>query len=915
MMITLAGSVLMAPNQASAISGSEFNPANIIDDGVFFNKDTMNTGDIQNFLNSKVASCRAGYTCLKNYSQGFGSIGADAYCGGISGGTKSAANILFDVSQACGINPQTLIVMLQKEQGLVTDDWPTDNQYRIAMGYACPDTAPCDSQYYGFFNQVYNAARQMKRYGAQPQLFNYAAGRTSFVQWHPNAGCGGTNIGIQNRATAALYNYTPYQPNAAALNNLYGLGDGCSAYGNRNFWRMFSDWFGATRGDGFVLALNQDDNSQWVIYRNIKQYVPSAEIKHAWGLPDEATPMSGHYLSGIPEGPHLGRMFQLIGDPTLYFADGGKRYRVPSIQMRDTWGFNGQVISSVSRDLWLLPQTGGDLTYAVKSDDSPALYMIDGLNGSNQMILRQYLYPDTHKTWEGDHAPYTTISDDYWGTIDNAIGSSLSGYTIKGSGPTQYHIIAGQKLYLSGEMAAVYNQSYNQVSEATLSRLVTSSPVTNFVRLPGNGVTIYMIDNGNKRAVNSVEVLRAWSPNNSPNVNILNQGFLDSLGNGASVGSYLADVSGQLYIIDGRKITVPSGLDSAYRTGTVTSINSSLLGVLPDGGNATNFIKGEGPSVYLMDQGTMRHISSGTAWQLWNGNRGEALVSVIEPVLSQFSHGGQIQHYFSVGGTNYAIDNGTYHSVATDVATDWGLSGPVAINSATRDRFTSGAALTQKTQVGSNYFRVKYGKKHITPDTTVAALWGVSSSPVSVTNTLMDTVNSGPTLSIFAKSTDNNDHRIFLVDNSATSFYHLTSVEQFLSYGYGGGDIITAVQPADLGTPGTAKNIIKTSTNDTERVIDGGQKHPFTSSTVRDRWVTGSNTLTVSNTLWGYFSVGSNYSGNVKASAPNVYNIDAGQKRWIQSQSAYQTYTSQYGAHTNISDWLASLLPNGSNLE
>jgi len=50
---------------------------------------------------------------------------------------------------------------------------------------------------------------------------------------------------LQNQATAGLYNYTPYQPNQAALNNLYGSGDACSAYGNRNFWRIYIDWFGS----------------------------------------------------------------------------------------------------------------------------------------------------------------------------------------------------------------------------------------------------------------------------------------------------------------------------------------------------------------------------------------------------------------------------------------------------------------------------------------------------------------------------------------------------------------------------------------------------------------------------------------------------------------------------------------------
>jgi hypothetical protein len=149
-----------------------------------------------------------------------------------------------------------LLVLLQKEQSLVSDDWPWSIQYRAATGYGCPDTAACDSEYYGFFNQVYNAARQSQRYVKQSHLFNFAGGRTSYVQYNPNAGCGGSNVYIENPATAALYNYTPYQPNQAALNNLYGSGDGCSAYGNRNFWRLFNDWFGTTQAPNWSWQWN-----------------------------------------------------------------------------------------------------------------------------------------------------------------------------------------------------------------------------------------------------------------------------------------------------------------------------------------------------------------------------------------------------------------------------------------------------------------------------------------------------------------------------------------------------------------------------------------------------------------------------------------------------------------------------------
>ncbi|MFM6968086.1 MAG: peptidoglycan-binding protein [Microbacteriaceae bacterium] len=55
--------------------------------------------------------------------------------------------------------------------------------------------------------------------------------------------CGYRKATIANQATRALYIYTPYAPNDAALANIWGTGDSCSAYGNRNFWRQYRMWF------------------------------------------------------------------------------------------------------------------------------------------------------------------------------------------------------------------------------------------------------------------------------------------------------------------------------------------------------------------------------------------------------------------------------------------------------------------------------------------------------------------------------------------------------------------------------------------------------------------------------------------------------------------------------------------------
>lgn len=246
--VAVGGLAAFAPvERAEAADGKDFQPGYIISDSRFYDSRTMSSSQIQSFLEQRVPTCREGYTCLKDYWETTRSQPARAEgCAAYAGTRERASQIIYKVATACGINPQALLVLLEKEQGLVTDSWPTSRQYRSATGYGCPDTADCDTTYYGFGNQVYHAAWQFRKYRAHPEIRAYQAGRYNTILWHPNSACGSSSVYIRNQATAGLYSYTPYRPNAAALANLYGTGDGCSSYGNRNFWRIFTDWFGST---------------------------------------------------------------------------------------------------------------------------------------------------------------------------------------------------------------------------------------------------------------------------------------------------------------------------------------------------------------------------------------------------------------------------------------------------------------------------------------------------------------------------------------------------------------------------------------------------------------------------------------------------------------------------------------------
>jgi hypothetical protein len=288
-----AGLAVVPSAPAAALSGSDFLPGYIISDSNFFDANSMNVGDIQNFLNAQVPNCApvAGTPCLRNYSATTTSkAGTTGRCSNYTGAAnESAATIIYRVGQACGISPKVILVTLQKEEGLITSRSPTPGQYKIAMGYGCPDTAACDTTYYGFFNQVWSAARQFRTYTATASSWNYHIGNV-VVPFSPIATCVKGTVYIQNQATANLYNYTPYQPNTAALNNLRGSGDSCSAYGNRNFWVYYNDWFGSPTG--FTNPYGNVDS--------VKTGPLSATIT-GWAIdPDSDSPINVHvYVDGV----------------------------------------------------------------------------------------------------------------------------------------------------------------------------------------------------------------------------------------------------------------------------------------------------------------------------------------------------------------------------------------------------------------------------------------------------------------------------------------------------------------------------------------------------------------------------------------------------------------------------------------
>ncbi|MFM8927041.1 MAG: LysM peptidoglycan-binding domain-containing protein [Rhodoluna sp.] len=393
-LLTLVGLTPVSPSQA--LDGSKFDPGLIISDSVFFDFGSMTADEIQRFLESQVPVCKSGsdgMPCLRNYKTDTPEKSADpGKCAYMPAQKNiSAAQIIYNISRACGINPRVLLVTLQKEQGLVQSAIPSPYMYRAAMGYGCPDNDPaiCGKVWVGLFNQLYKAAGQFQWYGDPNGSFTYLRpGRTVSIAYNEVASknCGRKTFLLKSQATANLYYYTPYTPNDAALKNLRGLGDRCSAYGNRNFWRFYWDWFGSPIGGGFLLKSSTSD--PYFISNDVKYPLADPSLVDALKPLGPLGEISQDYLDSFPTGIPMTRIIKspaVNGTSAFYFVSSGKKYFLSSCDQATNFGLDCTKAVELTRvQLDALPtgQFRPDITAVAKSaavaPATPSYFMVTG---------------------------------------------------------------------------------------------------------------------------------------------------------------------------------------------------------------------------------------------------------------------------------------------------------------------------------------------------------------------------------------------------------------------------------------------------------------------------------------------------------------------------------------------------------
>ncbi len=228
LLFIIVGVFTLLASQAQAAFDANY----IISDQEILDENSMTQVEIQTLL-----------TARKSYLATYQTTNPD-------GLLMSAAQIIYDRAVTNHISPKFLIVLLQKEQGLIEDPAPKQSQLDWATGYGCPDGGGCNERWRGFWKQINSASLQFRDYMDNPQLYHYRMGQTYTIT---NTGRDPMIVTPQNQATAALYNYTPHVYN-----------------GNYNFWKLWQRYFTLDYLNGSLLQAN-GEAGVWLIENGKKR--------------------------------------------------------------------------------------------------------------------------------------------------------------------------------------------------------------------------------------------------------------------------------------------------------------------------------------------------------------------------------------------------------------------------------------------------------------------------------------------------------------------------------------------------------------------------------------------------------------------------------------------------------------------
>lgn len=494
---------------AHSIAGEPagFTPSFLISDTNFTNSGTMNAEAINNFLAAQ-GSWLANYIIPEyvdvpyfcyNTSTGNNEI---PYALGVrqmhvNGTTRlygmRAADLIAERAQAIGLNPQVILTLLQRESTAITRSAPSS------------DTTRAWPLFYGFNDTMKNfqytcasgTAQQLASdYGGLGQQIAYATfslrnryntaddWQTSSCSWSGGAVTdNGTCFNVSNRASRALYVYTP------AVHT-----------GNHNFWYYFTVWFAnivnqptpnfrLIKGSGPALYLHDKTNNQ-------RYYFDSIVDLNGWGFTtNDANPVSDDTLNAIPSAGIVTRLIKGSGSAT-YYMESGFKHHIRTDGLFGDYSLAWSQLATISDVLLNQVRFGPAIGGLMKGGSDPDVYLAS--NGRKWYVPNAFVM----NSWGYDWRDIDVVPD----TILYAYPRSNLEILVKGSRTPQVYVMIGGRRYYVSDAATFthYGLSWANlatIGEETKNAFPEGPALGRLVR--GTGPHVYIIENSKKRHVQS----------------------------------------------------------------------------------------------------------------------------------------------------------------------------------------------------------------------------------------------------------------------------------------------------------------------------------------------------------------------------------------------------------------------------
>jgi len=273
----------------------------------------------------------------------------------VNGVRKSASEIIYSEAQLYRVSPKIILAMLQKEQSLITDQSPSQNQLDWAMGFgvcdSCSKNDPALAPLKGFYNQVSSFAEKIR----VNYLRDLNARGFTYTGWGPyrtKTTLDGFEVTPVNNATAILYTYNPWRGSEV------GIG------ANYNFWKIWNRYFIRSYPDGTLLQV-VGEPGVWLLQKGKRRaFMSRASLVSRYDV-SKIIHVSQNELDKYENGtPIKFTNYSLLRAPwgTIYLLVDDTVRGIASREVFRTIGFNPEEVISVSADDIRLYTEGAPIT-------------------------------------------------------------------------------------------------------------------------------------------------------------------------------------------------------------------------------------------------------------------------------------------------------------------------------------------------------------------------------------------------------------------------------------------------------------------------------------------------------------------------------------------------------------------------